>query len=190
MKKSTKGALAGSAAALLLMAGLGTQDAWQGSSTIDGSAIQTGRLSLTQDCDDPWQLGVLTGTLDPVTKTVNGTVAGLADVTGDVADLKLVPGDLLQRVCTITVHVQGTRLTSADLTLNQPTLTGNDAGSSLVAVAQYKKGATALASGADLNDGDVITATVSVNLKEGLTGLTGQNLTSQLNDISITANPN
>ena len=89
MKKSTKGAIAGATAALLLMGGLGTSAAWQGGSAIEGTNIETGELQLEKlDCTG-WLFGVL--------NKVEGTLKNpetLLDTS------RLVPGDALTRSCT------------------------------------------------------------------------------------------
>ena len=111
MKKSTKGAIAGATAALLLMGGLGTNAAWQSEGTVGGSGISTGVLRLDPNCGS-WKFGILNGEV----------IQNPLDVAHNaVKDLLLIPGDILTRTCTFTVHVEGTHLTAADITITNPT---------------------------------------------------------------------
>lgn len=99
MKKSTKGALAATGAAVLLLGGAGTLAFWTDSATVTGTSINSGHLNLDQeDCGDGW--------------TLDG---------GDVYTTQLlVPGDSLTRTCTYTLDVAGEHLTEVDIAVEAP----------------------------------------------------------------------
>jgi len=88
MNKTTKGALAVGAAAVLLVGGAGTLAYWSDDATIAGGDINAGKLVLsTPDCGDGWLLdgGAL---YDPETTLV-------------------VPGDSISQVCDLTLTATG-----------------------------------------------------------------------------------
>lgn len=103
MKKSTKGALAAAAAGTLLMGGAGSLAFWSASGGVGGGTITAGHLSLddTTGADDtcanaPWLLDSAGGStsFDPTTD-------------------KIVPGDVLTKICTYNVVARGKHLTAA-----------------------------------------------------------------------------
>ncbi|MFD4295333.1 alternate-type signal peptide domain-containing protein [Rhodococcus sp. NPDC058505] len=104
MNKQTKGAIAACAAALLLAGGAGTMAAWNDSATIDGGAITSGTMSLTQQGVAGW--------------TVNGTA-----VT-DIASFKAVPGDVLVYTADFAVAAEGNNL-EATLVADAASITGD-----------------------------------------------------------------
>src|SRR5205085_10847187 len=98
MKKSTKGALATSAAAVLLLGGAGTLAFWNDSATVPGGTVQSGQLELgAPDCGAGW-------TLD------DGSL---------FTTQLLVPGDSLTKVCTVDLLATGAHL-GADLVVGTP----------------------------------------------------------------------
>lgn len=93
MQKMTKGAIAAAAAALLLVGGGGTFMAWNDDAPITGGTVTAGSLTLTAATSPTW-------TLNDV------------DVTGEIDDVRIVPGDVLtfSHVATITAagnNIQG-----------------------------------------------------------------------------------
>lgn len=103
MNKTTKGALAAGAAAVLLMGGAGTLAYWSDSVDVPGGAVNGGTLSLgTPDCGVGWELD-------------GGTA-----YTGQ----DLVPGDVLSKVCVIDLVAEGEHL-GADLAIATPSWTGD-----------------------------------------------------------------
>lgn len=98
MKKTTKGALAATSAAVLLMGGAGTLAYWSDSVDVPGGSVNSGSLSLgAPDCGAGW-------TLD------GGT---------PYTTQQLVPGDTLTKVCTIDLVAEGEHL-GADLAIATP----------------------------------------------------------------------
>lgn len=91
MNRTTKGALAGGAAAVLLLGGVGTLAFWTDTDIIAGTDIDSGHLSLGTPVCTGWLL--------------DGGAAYVAQV--------LVPGDTLTQVCTYTVDTEGEHLTAS-----------------------------------------------------------------------------
>lgn len=169
MQKTTKGALAAVAAAALLLGGGTTLAYWTDAEAVAGGSISSGKLQLgTPDCGSGW-------TLD------GGAV---------YTDQLLVPGDVLNKVCTIDLIASGEHL-GADLAVSTPawaTPTGLSA--ELDATAAFTvNGAsvTSVDSDDDTGADDEIGATMSV-VFDGSTATNGsQNLSAVLNAVSLTA---
>lgn len=152
MKKSTKGALAASAAAVLLLGGAGSLAYWTSSSTIDPSTITAGDLQLGTASCAAWTYVGVGGTFVPATDRV-------------------VPGDSVTRVCTIPVTAVGKNL-KADLTLPTAGLTKNPADANFTATATYKVGtdpATAVSKTqiTSTDNASNVYATITVNFPYG-----------------------
>lgn len=95
MKKSTKGAVAAGAAAVLMLGGAGSLAYWTAEADLAGSTISTGNLTLAAaDCGAGW--------------SIDGAAA-----FDSITD-KLVPGDTLTRTCTMAVTATGKHL-NADI---------------------------------------------------------------------------
>ncbi|KRF11493.1 hypothetical protein ASG90_17325 [Nocardioides sp. Soil797] len=94
MKKSTKGAVAAGAAAVLLLGGVGSLAYWSDSTEVDGGTVEAGSLTLSDmTCESTWSEG--------------------AD-----ADVQLiVPGDTVTKECTGNITMTGDHI-SADVTLD------------------------------------------------------------------------
>lgn len=178
MHKNTKAAFAATTAAVLLLGGAGTLASWNDSEIIDGGAIASGELSLTQDegqtCTD-WALDAAAG--------------GGAFVPGSTL---VVPGDVITRTCTYTVNASGEHL-AATVDLATPSFTEtNDLVSALTATATYTRdpgtGAVPLADDAaitDANDGDVLNAAISVTFSSATSGTTAQQMTATLDALTV-----
>jgi alternate signal-mediated exported protein len=182
MNKSTKGALAAGAAASLLLGGAGSLAYWTDSDTVDGSDIASGHLKLVQsptDCDAKWQL--------------NGSDLKSTDV--------LSPEDTLTRHCAYTVSMDGTNLTATlavvggDLGGGDPELEGD---LDVVGAFTYDNDITdavdpdaVVNNTTTLNNGGVVDVLVTVSFKDKTVvnnaSNTGVNLTSALNDLTVTA---
>jgi alternate signal-mediated exported protein len=89
VKKSTKGALAGGAAAFLLLGGAGTLAYWTSDAEVDGGEVTAGSISLEGlDCADTW-------TYDDASATALSTVT------------TIVPGDTIVKECTADLVLVG-----------------------------------------------------------------------------------
>lgn len=156
MKRSTKGAIAGSVAALLLMGGVGTHAGWSGGDSVPGTALGSGHLSLTRLGCDGW--------------LINGSVA-------DPGTVRIAPGATLTQVCSFVVDAVGANL-KATLSLTQPTVSATDPTkpgdgafvTALSAQATYKDAlGNTIGTTTKLSDDDKITATITVTLAQDAT---------------------
>ena len=84
MEKSTKGALAATAAGLLLVGGAGSLAYWNATGSMNGGAVQSGKLALTNPGPQVW--------------TINGK-----PMTGDA----IVPGDVLEFTGSFEIEAVG-----------------------------------------------------------------------------------
>lgn len=96
MNKSTKGALAAGAAAVLLLGGAGTLAYWTADETIDGGSLTAGSVTLTAvTCAADWTHDDAGGTGavstivpgDTVTKQCTGTLTLVGDHIGATVDI-------------------------------------------------------------------------------------------------------
>lgn len=176
MRKSSKGALAGAAAAVLLLGGFGTHAAWQDQGTVGGGEINTGHLYLTSSCD-PWSL-------------VNDVLDATKSITeGDLSSVLMIPGDVLSRSCTFTVHIEGDNLATADLTLtgqSPEVKNGLTTLTELDATAVFTGPDGVITGPVELEDGEVVEAELSVELDPDLIGLQGQDLQGVLDGLTVT----
>lgn len=167
MRKSTKGALAGAAAALLLLGGVGTRATWSDGGTISGTGVGAGHLKLINASCGGW---LISGNpFDPAT-------------------VKIVPGSVLTQICTFEVDALGANLT-ASLSVTAPGFsTANGLTGVLQTAATYQDNVTGNPIGATtrLSDGDVVKATLTVTLPTSVDN-TVQDLTATLNDVTVTA---
>jgi alternate signal-mediated exported protein len=190
MNKSTKGALAAAAGAVLLLGGAGSLAYWNASATVNGGAITTGSLTLGA------------GTCDPTWVYSNGTAAGQTVV-------KVVPGDAITKSCTFTVGASGDHL-SATLTApatttytKNPTSATTDSLSVATTYTINRTPVATLLNGDKLTSADngrTLTAKFVVTMPYGSTSVNGndtQNLTATLNALTVSltqdalgANPN
>lgn len=168
MNKTTKGALAAGAAAVLLMGGAGTLAFWSDSGTVEGGSIASGELSMTDPtCDTAW--------------------------TPNIA--LLVPGDEVTKECTFTITAAGDNLQA---TLDMPDTVTVDVTSTpepttldLPVSVAYEVGGVALdPTITAANDGDVVTATITVSFPFGdattVNANDTQNLAATLDTVTIT----
>jgi alternate signal-mediated exported protein len=95
MNKATKGALAAVAAGTLMLGGAGTLAYWTGTSNVTGTAINSGKLTISNpDCTT--EVGAHEWQLDGVAFTA--------------ASDKVVPGDTLSKVCDIELVLVGNNI--------------------------------------------------------------------------------
>lgn len=169
MRKSTKGTVAASAAALLLLGGMGTHATWNDDDVVSGTDINTGHLKIVAWNCGVWKLGAVD--FNPATHLI-------------------VPGDLLTRVCTFRVDVAGVSA-SATLDIETPEFVdaNDDPVTTLSASAAFLDTTTGNPVGTlnSATTGHTIQATLSAQLLNTVTGLTGQDLVAQLNDVTVTA---
>lgn len=102
MKKTTKGALAAGAAAVLLLGGAGTIAYWTAEATVEAGSLEAGSMTLSDvACGETWQ--------------------------EDGADVALiVPGDTLRKTCTGTLVLEGDHI-GATVALDDASVTTAEA---------------------------------------------------------------
>lgn len=174
MKKTTKGAIAAGAAAVLLLGGAGTLAYWSDSATVDGGSVNSGELALSA--------GECTGSF----------VYATGNAGAGTAVTNVVPGDSVSTTCTFDITAEGDNLT-ADLTApDTVTVTPTPAAPTLdadVTVGYQIDGATVPATITEDNDGDIVTATITVTFPFGdaatINANDTQNLGIDLSDLTI-----
>ncbi len=170
MKKSYKGALAASAAGVLLLGGAGSLAYWSSTQDVPGGTINSGSLALGIPACGDW-------TLD------SGEDVPLVYADGD----PLVPGDVLTKICTFTITATGNHL-RATLGVTDAEFTEvNDLSDDLDASAVFTVGANPIpAEITEDNDGDTVSAAITVTF-DPLSGNESQLETAVLDDITVTA---
>lgn len=175
MKKSTKGALAAGAAAVLLLGGAGSLAYWTDSEPIDGGSVSSGELALeTSDCDESWVYA-------------EGNASAGTTVT------TIVPGDAITKECTFGItaagdNLQATLTTPTTVTFDEtPDATTLEA---TVGAAYEIEDAAVPATITEDNDGDTVTATITVTFPFGDETTENandtQNLLIELDEITVT----
>ncbi|WP_332666443.1 alternate-type signal peptide domain-containing protein [Aeromicrobium sp.] len=140
MKRSTKGALAASAAGILLLGGAGSLAFWTADGDANGGSITAGTLTLTDGtCDAAWTYA-----------------AGSAGAGNTVA--LFVPGDVVTKQCTFTVGATGDNLTAEVDAPASVEYTSAPTGTSLSLTAASTFAITGDPAGRALLDGDTITS--------------------------------
>jgi alternate signal-mediated exported protein len=140
MKRSTKGALAASAAGILLLGGATTLAYWTADGEANGGSITAGTLTLSDGtCDAAW------------------TYAAGAPGAGNTVAL-FVPGDVITKKCTFAVGATGDNLKAAVGAPSTVTYTSVPAGTSLDLTANTTFAITGTPTGRVLANGDNVTS--------------------------------
>ncbi len=175
MKKSSKGALAAGAAAILLLGGAGTLAYWSDSADVNGGSVRTGTLALSDpDCDAQWVYAAgNAGAGNPVTL--------------------IVPGDTLQKQCRFDVDATGDNLTA---TLTTPGTVAVSTDKTAPTFDATVGAAYAIAGNpvpsviTSDNDGDTVIATITVTFPFGdasnVNANDTQDVTAMLDAIPVT----
>ncbi|WP_158282995.1 alternate-type signal peptide domain-containing protein [Nocardioides silvaticus] len=176
MKKTTKGALAAGGAAALLLGGASTLAYWSAEGDVEGGTFTSGELKLlNEDCD-----GAGAGEGSGWFFDGGESAPSKEYVAGDL----VVPGDVLTKTCTYEIQATGEHL-RAGLATTGATTSGALA-SSLAPTASFTVAGETTTSITDTNDGDVLTATISVEFDGGADNST-QNLAAVLSSYVVTA---
>lgn len=175
MKKATKGALAVGLGTVLLLGGGGTLAVWTETQPIGGTDLNAGHLNIVTDVTNTgcgaWQLD-------------SGEAAPLTYVSGD----PLVPGDVLTRECNYTIEAVGNHL-RATVGISAGNFSGADGdfGGMLTAdVSGLQVGGVPATSFTEDNDGDTLTATVTVTFDAAADNST-EDLATVLDALTLTA---
>ncbi|UVE96627.1 alternate-type signal peptide domain-containing protein [Dietzia sp. B32] len=158
MKKTTKGALAAGAAAVLLAGGAGTYAAWTASVTApNATTIDAGHLKITQTGTGAWHWGTATGDVLTTGQTI-------------------VPGDTVVYVANYALDIKGTNLTAAATLTGTATATDADApvpaglaDELTVTSAQTVSGGADLADLDETDTGETITVATTVVFDPNIT---------------------
>lgn len=152
MQKSTKGALAAAAAAVLLVGGAGTLAFWTADETVPGGTIDAGHLDLVIDATNTgcgaWQLD--SGEQAPVTWN-----------DGD----PLVPGDVLTKSCLFTIDAQGNHL-RATVSASAPSISGTLAAALVVSASGITVNGVAATEFTEADDGSALGVSVTVEFTD------------------------
>lgn len=171
MKKSTKGALAATAAGVLLLGGAGTLAYWSDSELVTGGTVNAGHLALLTDATNT---GCGSWTLD------SGESLPTTYTAGD----PLVPGDVLSKSCAFTIDAEGNHL-RATIAADTPTLTGDLADSLDIGTANLEVNGSPATEFTETNDGQALTVDVTVTFDSTVTG--DMDTSAVLGDITVTA---
>lgn len=167
MNKSTKGAVAAGAAAVLLLGGAGSLAYWNAEGTIGGGSINAGNMELVNPTGGTWSLN------------------GGAPVT-DVSTVRIVPGDTLVFTGSWTIDAKGNNL-EATIDAEGIAATGGLADEVTITDTYTVAGAPATTITED-NDTDVLTATITVDLpyEAGVVNNDAMTLSLDLTDVNVT----
>lgn len=178
MKKSTKGALAGGAAAFLLLGGAGSLAYWSDNADVTGTTVESGHLAvINNDC----------GTADWQLDNSGGPVS---------ASTRIVPGDTITKTCSFEIEGEGDHFDNVGITIASPSWNASSDAtlvSKLGTVsATYKDHLNnTVTSGGTLDVGEVVTATFSFTFDPvGTTLHQAENATATLDTIAITVTQN
>lgn len=176
MKKSTKAAVATGTAAFLLLGGAGTVAFWSDSDIVDGGSVTSGSLTLDAvGCDAEWV-------------HTNGSAIGDDVVT-------IVPGDVITKDCTFTVGAVGDNLEASLTTPDTveydvtPTPDAETSTLSLDVDAAYVLGGDPVATVTEADNGETLTATLTVTFPFGdvdaVNANDTQEITAALEDLTV-----
>lgn len=168
MKKSTKGAVAAGAAAVLLMGGAGTLAYWTADGQIAGGPVTSGHLKLEAADTGTW--------------TLNG------DPVSSIGTVRIVPGDELEFTGSYTIDAAGDNL-QADVAVTGATESGTLAPFVNTGL-EYTVNGNPATSITESNDGDILEAVVEVDFPFGTAADNASNvaggLVLNLADVAVT----
>jgi alternate signal-mediated exported protein len=172
MNKSTKGALAAGAAGVLLLGGASSLAFWTDSDAVAGGTFTAGSLNLTplNGCN-VWNLDT-------------GEPGGQPF---DPATGKIVPGDVITKVCTFTIDAVGTHL-RAGVVAEAGTDSGDliDSGDLTVGTAALTIAGNPITEITAANNTQTLSVTVPVTFNDpGVSDNTTQTLSGTLDAINI-----
>ncbi|MGO4256986.1 alternate-type signal peptide domain-containing protein [Marmoricola sp. RAF53] len=175
MNKSTKGALAAAAGAVLLLGGAGSLAYWTDAATVAGGALNSGKLTLTD---------TTTGGCAAASWTLDGAESPAGAAFDPVTDT-LVPGDVLTKSCTYTIGAVGTHL-RANVTASGGAASGSLA-PALTVGGTFDVAGAPVTSITAADDGKTLTAKISVAFVP-TSGNTTQLQAASLSSYAVTLN--
>ena len=171
MNKATKGALAAVAAGTLMLGGAGTLAYWTGTSDVTGTAINSGKLTISNpDC----------------TTAVGSHDWQLDGAAFTAATDKIVPGDTLSKVCDISLVLTGKNI-GATLDITEATFAAaNDLTAELDPEATFTVDGAPYA--AITNPGTyAVRVTIDVPFDSAAVSTGSQNISAALDAVTVTA---
>ncbi|QDP94518.1 alternate-type signal peptide domain-containing protein [Microlunatus elymi] len=169
MKKTAKGAIAASAAVVLLAGGAGSLAYWTDSASVDGGTINSGHLRLVTDDTNT---GCTDWTLDGGDPYVAGTT-------------EVVPGDVLTKTCAFTLEAAGDHL-EGTVEASAANVTGDLAAALDVNVSGLTLNGEAASTFTEANDGQALGVDVSVTVRPESDNTT-MDVSAVLDSITVTA---
>jgi len=170
MDRLTKAAIATGGAAVLLLGGAGTVAFWTAEGSATGTSVTSGNITVTNGTCGAWEFSPQDGG-GPIT-------------TG------IVPGDVVQTTCTLTVSGTGDHLGIGDIAVTDPTFaTTNPLTDQLtLGVGTATLDGTAVpATGVALTAGSHTLSVVATATFTGATATNAsENLTATLQDVTVT----
>ncbi len=150
MNKNTKGALAASAAAVLLLGGAGSLAYWNDTASVAGGSINSGTLNLdSSSCTTAgWK--------------VTNTARGVTDQAFNPTTGSIVPGDTLTKTCTVAVTATGANLKASLAATGGATTASTMASSAYSVTGSFKIGSTAISSVTSADTNKTIDAVITV----------------------------
>jgi alternate signal-mediated exported protein len=175
MKHVTKGIVAAGLGATLLVGGAGTMAVWTEGISVGGGAINAGHMNLVTDATNT---GCGAWTLDTQESVPTTYSAGNP----------IVPGDVLSRTCNYTIQAVGNHLraTVATSAVNFSGTSTDFAGKLTASVSALKVNGATATSFTDDNNGQTLSATVSV-VFDSSAGNATEDMTTVLDAITVTA---
>lgn len=177
MNKITKGAIAGAAGIVLLLGGAGTFALWNDSADLDGSTVTSGELFITQSTAGSWS------------NVTQATPVAIPNITA----FKMVPGNTLRFTKAVNITATGNDLT-ATLTYDPSSIVipTDLAPYVTVTLGAVSSGSNIVSSGTNTFTvtpavgASTVTVTVTVAFSSTTPGLTGQNQTIDLSNVTLT----
>ncbi|MFY0408467.1 alternate-type signal peptide domain-containing protein [Solicola sp. PLA-1-18] len=166
MKKSTKGAVAATAAVALLAGGAGSLAYWSDSGTVNGGTITSGKLTLTPSA-------------------TAGSWSNGANTISNISTYRVVPGDVLVYTKGFTLAAAGNNLT-ATVGVDPASVTGALVGTGGATVTtQVLEGATPVTTVTAADDTKALTAKVTFTFPTTVSGTTLQTATADLSTLAL-----
>ena len=172
MKRTAKGAIAASAAAVLLLGGAGSLAYWSDSATVDGGTVNSGHLQLLTDTTNT---GCSAWTLD-------------GGDPFDPATSLLVPGDTLTETCAFTLDAEGDHM-EGTVEASAANVTGDLASALDISVSGLTLNGTPATTFTEANDGQALGVSVTVTFLPASDNTT-MDLQAVLDSITVTATQN
>lgn len=164
MKKTTKGLVATSAAAVLLLGGAGSLAYWTDDAAVDGGTLTAGSIDLGPvDCGDGWK-----------------------HVEDDSVVTTIVPGDEVYNDCVTTLTLVGDHI-GATLAIDPASISGDLAAALATPDVELQDSAGATISAVDAPGTTEVTAHLTVSFPYGTEDNTSQTDVATLDSLTLVA---